>query len=157
RIARAGLHDQARCGARRCSGGHSTVWTDEPGTSGSPRRRHPTSGTIALHSARPGTVLTDRTSGCRSTGRVARPDTLLADLARPASLDIGLAGPHTRVGGFSMRRCALVLVLLALAACKRGGNAPAQAPGASLPLLADGGIDLLGQGAVTVPEIDLPS
>ena len=56
-----------------------------------------------------------------------------------------------------MRRIALVLVLLAVAACKRGGNAPAEPPGASLPLLADGGVDLLGHGAVTVPEIDLPS
>src|SRR5262249_60160264 len=60
-------------------------------------------------------------------------------------------------GESSMRRCALALVLLALAGGKRGGNAPAQTPGASLPVLADGGVDLLGQGAVTVPEVELPS
>ena len=54
-----------------------------------------------------------------------------------------------------MRRWSLLLLALGLAACKRGG-APAPGPQASLPLLADGGVDL-GEGAITSPEIPLPS
>ncbi|HUM13885.1 MAG TPA: trypsin-like peptidase domain-containing protein [Myxococcaceae bacterium] len=54
-----------------------------------------------------------------------------------------------------MRRWTLLLVALALAACKRGG-APAPQPQASLPVLADGGVDL-AQGAVSVREVELPS
>ncbi|HZX43881.1 MAG TPA: trypsin-like peptidase domain-containing protein, partial [Myxococcaceae bacterium] len=44
---------------------------------------------------------------------------------------------------------------LAFAACKRG-EPPAPRPQAGLPLLADGGVDL-GSGAVSVPEVELPS
>jgi serine protease Do len=60
-----------------------------------------------------------------------------------------------------MRRWTLLLVVaLGLAACKRERSAPAPAPApapeASLPLLADGGVDL-GRGAISSPEIDLPS
>ena len=54
-----------------------------------------------------------------------------------------------------MTRRTLLLLCLALAACKRGG-APAHSPVAQLPLLADGGVDL-GPGAVEVREVDLPS
>jgi len=54
-----------------------------------------------------------------------------------------------------MRRWTLALLVLALAACKRGG-APAPEARATLPMLADGGVDL-GRGAITVPEIELPS
>jgi serine protease Do len=60
-----------------------------------------------------------------------------------------------------MRRWTLLLIVaLGLAACKRerSSEAPASAPApeASLPLLPDGGFEL-GQGAITSPEIDLPS
>ena len=60
-----------------------------------------------------------------------------------------------------MRRWTVLLVVaLGLAACKRERSSPAPAPTpapeASLPLLPDGGVDL-GQGAITSPEIDLPS
>jgi serine protease Do len=60
-----------------------------------------------------------------------------------------------------MRRWTLLLVIaLGLAACKRERSSPAPvpapAPEASLPLLADGGVDL-GRGGITSPEIDLPS
>ncbi|MGZ6139642.1 MAG: trypsin-like peptidase domain-containing protein [Myxococcaceae bacterium] len=54
-----------------------------------------------------------------------------------------------------MTRRTLLLLCLALAACKRGGP-PTHAPVAQLPLLADGGVDL-GQGAVNAREVDLPS
>jgi serine protease Do len=54
-----------------------------------------------------------------------------------------------------MRRWTLVVMALAFAACKRSGS-PAPEPQASLPLLADGGVDL-GRGAVSVPEVELPS
>ena len=54
-----------------------------------------------------------------------------------------------------MRRWTLVVMALAFAACKRGGS-PAPEPQATLPLLADGGVDL-GRGAVSVPEVELPS
>jgi serine protease Do len=54
-----------------------------------------------------------------------------------------------------MRRCSLLLLALALASCKRG-EAPAPERQTSLPLLADGGVDL-GEGAITSPEIPLPS
>jgi serine protease Do len=56
-----------------------------------------------------------------------------------------------------MRRWTLLLLCLALAACKRSG-APDQAPtgpGTSL-VLADGGV-LFAEGAVSVPEVHLPS
>jgi serine protease Do len=60
-----------------------------------------------------------------------------------------------------MRRWTLLLVVaLGLTACKRERSSPAPAPApaaeASLPLLPDGGLDL-GRGAITSPEIDLPS
>ena len=54
-----------------------------------------------------------------------------------------------------MRRWTLALLVLALAACKRGGAPAPEAP-ATLPLLAEGGVDL-GRGAITVSEIALPS
>ena len=53
-----------------------------------------------------------------------------------------------------MRRWTL-LVLFALAACKRGGS-PAPEPQVTLPLLEDGGVGL-GKGAISVPEIALPT
>jgi len=56
-----------------------------------------------------------------------------------------------------MRRWTLILLCLALASCKRSG-APEQAPrgpGISLAL-PDGGVDF-AEGAVTVPEVQLPS
>ncbi|HEY1906256.1 MAG TPA: trypsin-like peptidase domain-containing protein [Myxococcaceae bacterium] len=60
-----------------------------------------------------------------------------------------------------MRRWTVLLVVaLGLAACKRERStpapAPAPAPEASLPLLPDGGVDL-GRGAISAPEVDLPS
>ncbi len=54
-----------------------------------------------------------------------------------------------------MRRWTLVVMAVAFAACKRG-ESPAPQPQATLPLLADGGVDL-GRGAVSVPEVELPS
>jgi serine protease Do len=54
-----------------------------------------------------------------------------------------------------MRRWTLLMLVFALAACKRGGS-PAPEPQATLPLLADGGVDL-GTGAISSPEILLPS
>ena len=54
-----------------------------------------------------------------------------------------------------MRRWTLLVMALLLAACKRGG-APAPEPRASLPVLADGGVDL-GRGAISPPEVALPS
>jgi len=56
-----------------------------------------------------------------------------------------------------MRRWTLLLLALALAACKRGG-APAAEPerGVSLRLLPDGGVDW-ETGAISAPEIALPS
>src|SRR5215469_310005 len=54
-----------------------------------------------------------------------------------------------------MRRWTVLLLALALAACKRGG-APAPEPGVSLRLLPDGGVDF-ETGAITSPEIHLPS
>jgi len=60
-----------------------------------------------------------------------------------------------------MRRCTLLLVVaLGLAACKRERStpapAPAPAPEAALPLLPDGGVEL-ARGAISAPEVDLPS
>ena len=56
-----------------------------------------------------------------------------------------------------MRRWTLLLLMaLAFAACKRERSAPPRAPEASLPLLPDGGVDL-GEGAITSPEVALPS
>ena len=54
-----------------------------------------------------------------------------------------------------MRRWTVLLLALALAACKRGG-APAPEPGVSLRLLPDGGLDF-ETGAISAPEIPLPS
>lgn len=54
-----------------------------------------------------------------------------------------------------MRRWTLLLLCLALAACKRGGG-PAPVATATPPLLADGGVDL-GPGAVSISEVELPS
>ena len=54
-----------------------------------------------------------------------------------------------------MRRWTLLVLLFAVAACKRGGS-PAPEPQATLPLLEDGGVDL-GKGAIPVPEIALPT
>ena len=54
-----------------------------------------------------------------------------------------------------MRRWTWLVMVLALAACKRGGTPPPE-PQATLPLLEDGGVDL-GRGAISVPEIPLPS
>jgi serine protease Do len=57
-----------------------------------------------------------------------------------------------------MRRWTLLLLCLALAACKRSGP-PAQVPqtpGETLALLPDGGVDL-GEGAIHAPEVHLPS
>ena len=54
-----------------------------------------------------------------------------------------------------MRRWTLLVMALLFAACKRGGT-PASQPQASLPMLADGGVDL-GKGAISAPEVLLPS
>ncbi|HSP19897.1 MAG TPA: trypsin-like peptidase domain-containing protein, partial [Myxococcaceae bacterium] len=54
-----------------------------------------------------------------------------------------------------MTRRTLLLLCLALAACKRGAPPP-PAPVAQLALLADGGVDL-GGGAVNAHEVELPS
>jgi serine protease Do len=56
-----------------------------------------------------------------------------------------------------MRRWSVVLLALAFAACKRGGApAPEQERGVSLRLLPDGGVDF-ETGAISSPEIRLPS
>jgi len=54
-----------------------------------------------------------------------------------------------------MRRWTLLVLVFALAGCKRGGS-PAPEPQAALPLLEDGGVDL-GKGAISAPEVVLPS
>ncbi len=54
-----------------------------------------------------------------------------------------------------MRRWTLLVLVFALAGCKRGGS-PAPEPQATLPLLEDGGVDL-GKGAISAPEVLLPS
>ena len=54
-----------------------------------------------------------------------------------------------------MRRWTLLVLVFALAGCKRGGS-PASEPQAALPLLEDGGVDL-GTGAISAPEVVLPS
>ncbi|HEY3588238.1 MAG TPA: trypsin-like peptidase domain-containing protein, partial [Myxococcaceae bacterium] len=56
-----------------------------------------------------------------------------------------------------MRRWSVVLLALAFAACKRGGApAPEKEPQVSLRLLPGGGVDF-ETGAITSPEIHLPS